>query len=291
MKQFSLFILLAALSGTSLLAQGKSETFITKTSTQQQQLKISVPEGNFSYKSSATAGKSFYKVNHDDFVLSHKESPISAGVLFSSFIFKNEMAARDVSMNPSEIFGSSEANANMLQFGQDPTLTTDLNVEVIKGMLRANFTGLKIVNAEIRGGNSDIMIDFTQENSVAMRQLYIHTASGKIVVRNLEFANANTTILENNMGDIRLVIGKGSAAAGECKIVASMGKCELVIDNSQPVKIIVKKSAMLTLNIPAEYQKISENVYVNPAFNVNKSGKALTITCNKDAGSLEVIPN
>lgn len=291
MKQFSLFILFSAFGGFALLAQGKAETFITNTATQQQQLKISVPEGNFSYKSSATVGKSFYKANHDDFILSHKESAIAPGILFSSFIFKNEMAARDVSMNPSEIFGSSEANANMLQFGQDPNLTTDLSIEVIKGMLRANFTGLKITNAEIRGGNSDIMLDFTQENAVAMRQLNVHTASGKIVVRNLELANVNTSVLENNMGDVRLVIGTGGKVSGECKIVASMGKCELVIDDSQPVKIIIKKTAMVTVKIPTEYQKISENVYANPAFIANKTGKSLTITCNKDAGSLEIIPN
>lgn len=275
-----------------LMAQNKCISYPSSGGVQQQIIKISVPEGAFSFKAAQEPGKSAYKVNHDIFDVSYKQSVAAPGIAYCSYIFKNDLAARDVGMNPSHLFGASnEGNQNMLQFTQDPGVQCDVNLEMLKGMMRANFGGLKVVNVELKSANANITADFPAPNPVAMRMLAAQSANGKIVIRNLENANTQSVAIENNMGDLRIIIGNGMPVQGEYNIISSTGKCELVIDKSQAVKIEIKRAGLATVNIPADYQKISDNTYISPAFKQNKSGKILKIVVKKDAGVLEVIGN
>jgi hypothetical protein len=59
----------------------------------------------------------------------------------------------------------------------------------------------------------------------------------------------------------------------------------------QPTKIILKTTPFVTNTLPASFIKINETTYTNRAFSTNKTVKPFVITCDKDAGTIEVIEN
>ncbi len=271
---------------------GESKNFTTPSQVQYSQLFLKVDDGNISLKSSQKSGSGYYKTNSGSLKVTDVAQLISPNTEKKNINFdddKDGMTRKNVlPVSPSGVLPDNESQ-NIIQFACDPSVSTDMSLDIIKGKARLDLSGLNINNVLIKGGNSDIFIDFNQINKGRIKQINIHDAMGKIVLRNPENANAGLISLKNDMGDIRFVVGGGNPASGICNIHSAIGNCVLVIDKSQAVKIVIRKSMLTTLTIASGFQKQGDNVYVNEAY--QNSGKGMTINCEKDAGSIEVIEN
>ena len=293
MKKSTSFFMLVWVWVLVLPAQsGENKNFRTSPEIQFSQLVIKVDDGNISLKSSQKDGIGYYKTNNSIIKVSESYQAITQNTEKKSISFDNSndgMTRKNVlSVSPSGVLPDNNST-NLIQFAYDPNVSTDFCLDIIKGTARLDFTGLKISNVTIKGGSSDIFIDFNQVNKTKLKQINVHDAVGKIVIRNPENANAELISIKNDMGDISFVVGSGNPASGVCNIHSAIGSCVLVVDKSQPVKITVKKSMITSITVASGFQKQGENIYVNSAY--QKAGKGMQINCDKDAGSIEVIEN
>lgn len=291
----AVFTLLISVVFHSLSAQnngGESKNFTTPSQVRFSQLFLKVDDGNISLKSSLKTGTGYYKTNTGSLKVTDVSNLVASNTEKKSVNFDNDkdgMTRKNVlPVSPSGVLPDNNSQ-NIIQFAVDPSVSTEMNLDIIKGTARLDLSGLNITNLMIKGGSSDIFIDFNQINKGQVKQINIHDAMGKIVVRNPENANAGLITLKNDMGDIRFVVGNGNPASGICDIHSAIGNCVLVIDKSQAVKIVIRKSILTTLTIASGFQKIGDNVYVNSAY--QNAGRGMTINCDKDAGSIEVIEN
>lgn len=255
-------------------------------------LKIKVEDGNISLKSSGTPGKGFYKTNNSALRVSESVQMITIEGENRVLSFDNGndgMVKKNVLPATSLVVSANNSSPNLIQAGCDPSISTDFNLHVMKGTARLDFSGMNLNNVQVKGGNSDIFIDFNQVNKGKIKQINIHDGMGKIVVRNPENANAALISLKNDHGDICFVVGGGNPASGICNVYSSIGNCVFVIDKTQPVKIVIRKTILTTLTLASGFQPYGENTYVNGLY--LKAGKGMLITCDKDAGSIEVIEN
>lgn len=295
MTKYSAFILFIC-AYSSIFAQNSKETktIVSEADMQHLSLNIRVNYGNLSFKPSEETGKSHFKMCGKN-VNAIQDIKAKAGNLYEKqFTFttdKDAMISKDVlAMTAQEVVPGAGTD-NIVGFMHDANVETQLNVEVLKGNGRIDLSGMKLLQANISGGNSDLMVDFSQQNKMQMKNMNLHTGMGKIVLRNPEYANAEVITIKNEMGDIRIVLGSAYKPGTNMVVQSSIGSCIFVIDDTQPTKIILKTTAFVKNTLPATFTKVSENTYTNRAFNTNKTVKPFVITCDKDAGTIEVIEN
>lgn len=277
-----------------LFAQGDVKTAIinTEAGVAVTSLQIHVPDGSFSLKASETAGRNSYKACGTDMEI-NATSSMTGDIVNRKFTFATEAATpkRVLPVSPNSIINSSPAKENMVAYFTDPSTRTRMQIDIVKGSARVDLTKVKAEEVHIKGGSADLMVDINQPNTVAMKLLDLHTGMGKIVVRNPQFANAEVVNINNEMGDIRLVVaGNASNCHSKFVLKSTVGSTFIVIDQAQPVKIIIRKSALTTLTLPPSYTSEGNNVYVNAAYRKSHT-EFITITCDKDAGSIEIQEN
>ena len=294
MTKYSTFLLLFAYSSLFAQVSKEAKTIVSEADMQHLSLNIRVNYGNLFFKGNEETGKSQFKMSGKN-VNAIQDIKAKAGNLYEKqFTFttdKDLMAAKDVlAMTAQEVVPGAAAD-NVVCYQHDVNVETQLNLEVLKGNGRVDLSGMKLSQANISGGNSDLMIDFSQQNKTLMKNMTLHTGMGKIVLRNPEYANAELITVKNELGDIRIVLGSSYKPGTNIVVQSTIGACVFVVDDAQPTKIILKTTAFVKNTLPATYTKISENTYTNRAFNTNKTAKPVVITCDKDAGTIEVIEN
>lgn len=294
MTKYLVLILWVSFSSTIFAQAKETKTIVSETDMQHLSLNIRVNYGNLSFKAAEEPGKSLYKMCGKN-VNALQDIKAKAGNTYEKqFIFttdKDAMASKDVlSMTAKDVVVGSPSE-NIVGFMHDANVETVLTLEVLKGNGRIDLSGMKLSQATISGGSSDLMVDFSQPNQITMKNMNLHTGMGKIVLRNPEYANAEVITVKNEMGDIRIVIGSVNKPGTNMVIQSTIGTCVFVIDDTQPTKIILKTTAFVKSTLPASFIKVSENTYTNRAFNSNKTVKPFVVTCDKDAGVIEVIEN
>ncbi len=294
MTKYSTFLLLFAYSSLFAQVSKEAKTIVSEADMQHLSLNIRVNYGNLFFKGNEETGKSQFKMSGKN-VNAMQDIKAKAGNLYEKqFTFttdKDAMAAKDVlAMTAQEVVPGAAAD-NVVCYQHDVNVETQLNLEVLKGNGRVDLSGMRLSQANISGGNSDLMIDFSQQNKTLMKNMTLHTGMGKIVLRNPEYANAELITVKNELGDIRIVLGSSYKPGTNIVVQSTIGACVFVVDDAQPTKIILKTTAFVKNTLPATYTKISENTYTNRAFTTNKTAKPVVITCDKDAGTIEVIEN
>lgn len=295
MTKYAVFILFACVSG-SLLAQSTKEakTIVSEPDMQHLSLNIRVNYGNLTFKANEEIGKSQFRMCGKNVNVMQDVKAKAGNVYEKHFTFttdKDMMATKDVLAMTAQGVVPTAGVDNSVHFLLDNNIETKLSLEVLKGNGRIDLSGLKLSQAHISGGNSDLMIDFSQQNKMTMKNMTLHTGMGKIVLRNPEYAHAEVITIKNELGDIRIVLGSSHKPGTNMVVQSTIGTCVFVIDDAQPTKIILKTTPLVTNTLPASFIKINETTYTNRAFNTNKTVKPFVITCDKDAGTIEVIEN
>ncbi|MEM7510913.1 MAG: hypothetical protein AAF388_08270 [Bacteroidota bacterium] len=294
------------LAGASLVAQKfqKCDTILTETEYSHQFLNLKVPGGEFAIQSSEVCGQSLYKV------VSDKEGPSSdissksdnKGNVFYTF----QTVTSSQQLTPKSVstasmtqrvasrlagWGDTEPEETKLKtlFHPDPSFPTDLRLDLVSGKSDLDLSGLTLRNLSVNSATTDVLINYSQPNTILMNKMDVHAIRGDILIKNIEMAKAEVVNIKNDMGETKVVLGNNCAPAPGANVVISsgVGNCNLVISKNHPAKILVHKGFFSSTSMSEQFEKVRDGVFVNSAYKRNPK-KGTTIICNLDFGKVFV---
>lgn len=287
----------------NLVAQSNQrvDTLVTHPTSSHMFLNIEVPAGEVFMKSSGVCGKSVSRFfSPDPSVKSEMdESTDNQGNLVRKVRLKAPAPAESAPSPTSaarmafteqmtSLDWSGNGTSSQSAFDPDPTLSTDLFVDLGVGSSRLDFSGLSLSNVSINSAFADVYVTYSSPNLVEMKEMDIHAAKANIVVKNLELAKAELITIQNDMGETKIILGKGQFSPTTVYIQSGVGSCTLVIDESQPTKLVLKTGFFSTVDVPESFSKTGKGIYTNAAYKSHPD-KATKIICNIDFGNISVM--
>ena len=111
-------------------------------------------------------------------------------------------------------------------------------------------------------------------------------------MENVEKAKAELVSVQNDMGETRLILGDGNVHKSTIYLQSGVGNCILVIDEKQPVMIVLKMGLFSKLDNQGNFEKLQneKEVYVNKAYHENPQ-KVTKIICSLDLGDITLVKN
>jgi hypothetical protein len=176
----------------------------------------------------------------------------------------------------------------LMELRGDPTVPTKLVLGLGYGSAWLDLSAMDMRAVEIQSGNADVFVTYKTPNTHPMGMLQINGGMSKIVVRNLEMARAENVVLENGMGNTKVIVGQKAYHKGNVSLNVGTGNCHLLIHQDHPVKIIIGSSMLSTVEIPADMIETTENTFVNLAYKANPQN-AMTFMVDVSMGSFFVV--
>jgi len=282
------------------------KTFPTNPKVQHMHLNLRIPAGEVFVKASRTCGKSYFKLYSDDSKLSPKvnEGPDSHGNWMRTVALdlKSETNTEQTVQGNTrgtradfsqQILLNSSGNAQALRstYSPDPSVSTDLYLDLGVGRSRLDLSDLSLNSVKIHSAFADLHINFTQANRVHMEKMDIHAAKAKIVLKNLELARADVISIVNDMGDTKMVLGSDDYSGATIYVQQGMGDFSLIVHPDHPTKVILKNGLFSSAKLPEGpdgFQRQGRNTFVNKAYTESGGENATTLICTIDFGSISV---
>lgn len=288
---------------TNLLAQEKLDTLRTKVTSTHMYLNIAVPKGKIHIQPSTVCGASVARtvstrsgirpqVREDQngnlrvTVGAAQETPdqlipksASKGVS-SLQEFKQEIS----SFSSLARVSSSEVTT---EFMPDPTLSTELHVNVGSGGSKLDLSGLNLYKASINSAFSDVWIYYDKPNQCVMKKMDIHAAKAKILIENIEYAKAELVSIQNDMGNTEVILGNNAQPGSTIFLSSGAGSCILYVHPEHPTKIVVREGYFSKVNVEGDFEVLDKTAFVNMAF-YQPDSKYTTVICSTDFGSITI---
>ncbi|MEM9932727.1 MAG: hypothetical protein AAF824_03910 [Bacteroidota bacterium] len=292
------------LMGASLVAQKyqKCDTIWTEAEVSHQFLNLNVPGGEFAIQSSEVCGQSLYRVlsNKEGSSFNISSEKDNKGNVFHTFhtlTSSQEMQAKSVGAAAmtqrvaSRLagWGDQEPEDTKLKtfFHPDPTFPTDLRLHLVSGKSDLDLSGLTLRNLFVNSATTDVLINYSQPNTILMNKMDVHAIRGDILIKNLEMSKAEVVSIKNDMGETKVVLGNNCEPVPGANVVISsgVGNCNLVISKNHPTKIMIHKGFFSSASMSEQFEKVKDGVFVNSAYKKNPK-QGTTIICNLDFGKV-----
>ena len=264
-------------------------------------LNIEIPQGDVQMKSSEVCGMSFTQLSTPDsqirhqihtqtnehgnhlrkLVLAYQPNPVARQAMPANTLRMAEQ------ISDLKLFG--EVGSLNSEYLQDPSMSTDLYMNLGTGVSMLDFSGLSLKNVSINSAFSDVLISYSDSNLLRMNEMDIHAAKANIKVEHAELANAELITIQNDMGELEFLLGDLKPAQSTIYLQLGVGSCSLIVSEKQPVHLILKSGLFSTVEVGTSFQEQEKGVYTNAAYQAlpNKK-KATRIICNIDMGSVSV---
>ena len=295
MRKIGVFYALS-MAGCLCFAQGvsKVDTLPTPDVYNHLFLRINNPSGELKVASSAICGKSISSVQSESKLallpeINSKEGP--SGNLYRnvSIVQKKKAPERFTARIalPRNTFQSPTPENYSATYLGDPDIPTNLLVNLGSGSSELDLSGMSINNLTIRSALSDLVLLYTVPNQTDMRQMQVHVASADIELHQIEKAKAKEIHIRNDMGNTSISLGDSGFPKSHIRVITGAGTCSLSVSKGQPVKIILRNGMFSHVDISHDFEKLSQKVFVNQAFE-KKEKKATTIICETDIGTIRI---
>jgi hypothetical protein len=261
-------------------------------------LKMEIPMGETFVRASDHQGASVYQVSSPGAEMHHQVDSREDG---------NGTYICSVKLNPpkQEQKGKMGANLRMAEqlttintyadplayttaFCPDPSMNTDLFVDLGVGASRLDLSGLKLHNVTINSAFADVLVHYDTPNQDEMTQFSIHAANANVVLKNLEQARSRQVTVHNDMGNTKMIIGKGYLPGGEISIRSGVGGFTLVLDGEQAAELTLNTGFFSEVEIPEDFKEISKGKFINKAVQ-DSPQDMVKINCEVDFGKIVVI--
>lgn len=176
----------------------------------------------------------------------------------------------------------------LMELRGDPSVPTKLVLGLGYGSAWLDLSGMDMRAVEIQSGNADVFVTYKTANTHPMSLLEINGGMSKIMVRNLEMARAENVVVENGMGNTKVIVGQKAYNRSNVSLNVGTGNCTLLVHQDHPVKLIVSSSMLSTVDIPASMIETTPNTYVNLAYKANPQ-HAMTFLVDVSMGSFFVV--
>lgn len=282
------------------------KTFPTNPRVQHMHLNLRIPAGEVFVKASHSCGKSYFKLHTADEKLSPKveEGPDSHGNWMRTVALElkseatSDQLAQDAMRSAKADFSqqillNSSGNGQALRstYSPDPSVSTDLYLDLGVGRSRLDLSDLSLNSVKIHSAFADLHINFSRPNRVSMEKMDIHAAKAKVVLKNLEMARADVVSIVNDMGDTKMVLGSNEYSGATVYIQQGMGDFFLIVHPDHPTKVILKNGLFSSASLPEGpdgFTRQGQNTFVNRAYTESGGENATTLICTIDFGSISV---
>ncbi|MEO0898512.1 MAG: hypothetical protein AAFY71_19015 [Bacteroidota bacterium] len=263
---------------------------------------VEIPAGECMVKSSGNCGVSLAK-------LSAPDSAIEPSVMTHTDQHGNQSRSlnlKNTHQSPSAPQGAhlrtqqhlvsldsyTSKNELKTEYHHDPNLSTDLALQLGVGQAKMDLSGLTLRNLSVRSAFTDVFVTYRMPNQIAMKKMDIHAARANVVMENIEKARVELVYVKNDMGETRLTLGDGKAHKSTIYVQSGVGNCTLVVNENQPVIIVLKKGLFSKLDNQGNFKQLQDqkDVYVNEAYHRNPE-KASKIICSLDLGDITLYQN
>ncbi|MEM7372526.1 MAG: hypothetical protein AAF587_28155 [Bacteroidota bacterium] len=267
-------------------------------------LNIEIPQGDVVMKSSEICGSSISRLTTPNEQVKHQiktQTDQHGNHLRTVVLSFPEPAKQEMQAKPAPNLRMAEQMTDISLFGElkeitseyfpDPSMSTDLYLNLGSGESSLDLSGLSLKNVSINSAFSDVLVSYTEANQVRMKEMDIHAAKANIKVDHAELANAELITIQNDMGELELILGDKQTVQSTIYLQLGVGSCSLLLSNSQPVRLVVKSGLISSVNIEEEtFEEKEKGVYTNRAYEaLADKKKATKIICNIDMGSVTVV--
>lgn len=174
------------------------------------------------------------------------------------------------------------------EYVADPTISTDLALNLGVGASRLNLSGLSLRNVVINSALSDVVIMYTSANQVEMEKMDIQVAKGDLLLKNLELARAELVTVRNDIGKTTLILGGATPAPSTVYLQSGVGGCTLIVDPDHPIRIVLKTGLFVSIEAAEGFEPQEKHVLVNQAYQRHPE-RATSVICTADFGTISVI--
>jgi len=273
----------------------KIDTLATDEGATNMLLNIKVPTGEMFLTSSGICGKSLSCLSvPQDYTKPHYSSKVAAnGTVHRNIEVQYAETASGNSVNSDvaatmRLANPSTPKNNRSEYKLDPSLETELKLDLGSGAVWLDLSSMHIKGVEINSAFSDVLISYSQPNMISMEKMDIHAAKAKIILKNLEMAKAKNIDVRNEMGDTKLVLGDKGRPASKIYVKSGVGDCTLIVDKNQPTKIVLSVGMFSKVEVDESFKPHGKGTYVNEAYHYNP-GKCTTVFCEVDLGKITVL--
>jgi hypothetical protein len=299
----SLTALIGLLLGNTQAQSVKHEkTIFTDGSSSHMYLNVDVPSGELWINSSGHCGKSHSRMfAKDSAIVPHIETlKDKMGNLVRTLNMSQapprthhapvaNLRTQTELTNINKITEESEIKT---VYRHDPSLSTDLKLNLGVGKASLDLSGLTLNNLSVRSVFSDVLVTYRKPNQAEMQKMDIHATKANVVLENIDQANVNMVSIQNDMGETRISIGPKEMNGSTIYVQSGVGNCTLVISEKQAVEIVLKQGMFSKLDNQGSFTKLPNGHYVNAAYqNSPSKASACKIICSLDLGDVTLVKN
>lgn len=267
-------------------------------------LNIDIPQGDMVLKSSEICGSSISRLTSPNSEIKHQiktQTDQHGNHLRTVVLSLPEPSQPEELAEPapnlrmadhlSDINLFSELTDLTSEYLPDPSMSTDLYLNLGRGTSMMDLSGLTLKNVSINSAFSDVLVSYSQANLVRMKEMDIHAAKANIKVEHAELANAELITIQNDMGELELILGDKQPAQSTIYLQLGVGSCSLLLSPTQPVHLVLKSGLFSSVEIEEDvFEEKEKGVYTNKAYEaLSDKKKATKIICNIDMGSVTVV--
>jgi len=173
------------------------------------------------------------------------------------------------------------------EFRADPSLSTELFVNVGSGGSALDLSGLNLYKVTVNSAFSDIKIAYSKPNLCVMQKMDVHAVRANIEMRNIELARAELISVQNDMGETHLILGNNELPGSTIYLSSGSGNCYISIHKDHPTKVVIRKGFFARVNVRGNFEIMDKNAFGNLAL-TRHEGKYTTIICNMDFGKIYI---
>lgn len=216
---------------------------------------------------------------------------IKNNILETSLVHKNVEADNLGKSITSKIFSGSKSDFDHTwDIGLASNYLYNLDFNLGMGKTEIDLAQLPISNLKVHSASADVLIHYGAKNpnQVQMDTLLVTLNMGSVELDDINYSNASQMIFEVNYGSLDLNFS--DAMPNKCQVIAAIGAGSLNLslpDDSYPIKIRMKTTAMCRTSLPKYLKSIDKHTYITKGFN-ESDPRLLELILDVGVGSLTI---
>lgn len=191
----------------------------------------------------------------------------------------------------SKIFSGSNSDFDHTwDLGLASNFVYNLDFNLGMGKTEIDLAQLPISKLKVHSASADVLIQYGSKdpNQVQMDTLLVTLNMGTVEINDVNFTNASKMIFEVNYGTLNLNFSDGMPTM--CHVIAAVGAGSLHLklpDDSFPIKIRMKTTAMCRTTLPKYLKTIDKHTYITKGYN-ESDPRLLELILDVGVGSLTI---
>ena len=216
---------------------------------------------------------------------------IKDNVLKSALVHKNVEADNLGKSITSKIFSGSDTDFDHTwDLGLASNFLYNLDFNLGMGRTDIDLANLPVSKLLVKSASADVYVNYSSDdpNSVQMDTILVTLNMGTVELDDVNYTNAKKMIFEVNYGSLE--VNFSDAMPSKCQVIAAVGAGSLKLklpDDSFPIKIRMKTTAMCRTTFPKYLKSVDKHTYITKGFK-ESDPRLLEFILDVGVGSLTI---